>query len=108
MVEVDRLGEEIVGAQVHGLDRLVDAAVAGDDDHRDGQIATLHLLQKLDAVQARQAQVGQDQAVILVGQKPQRLFALGGGVHLELRVVLEQPLQFVAGELVVFHDQDAP
>ena len=43
MVDVDRLGQKVVGAQADRLHRLVDAAVAGGDDDGDRQPALLNL-----------------------------------------------------------------
>ncbi len=106
MLEVDRLGEEVVGAEVQGLHRLADAAVARDDDHRDGQVALLHFLEKVDAVQARQPQVRQDEAVIVQGQKTERLLGLRDRIHLHLRIFLEQALQVAPRQVVIFHNED--
>ena len=58
MIEIDRLGKEVVSPEAHGLDGLVDAAVAGRDDDRNGQPAILNLADHGHAVETRHAQVG--------------------------------------------------
>ena len=56
----ERLDDEVVGALAHRLDRGIDRAVRGNDDHRRGQAAPADRAQDLDAVHVGQFEVEQD------------------------------------------------
>ena len=107
VLQVDRLGEEVDGPQPHRLHGLLDGAEARGDDHVGRQPALLHLLEQLQAVDPRHLQVGDDHAVGALGQRLQRVAAVGRGIHREAGVGLEEHLDLLAGRLVVLDDQDA-
>ena len=71
---VDRLGEEVVGADADRLDGVVEAAVAGQDQRRDVRLGGLDLHHQLEAAHAGQLDVGDDQVpVLLAGGGDRRL-----------------------------------
>ena len=61
MIERERLLQKVGGAEFHSFDSQVYGAVRGDDDSGRRQAARLQLLDKLQTVDARQTQVGDDQ-----------------------------------------------
>jgi hypothetical protein len=65
LLQRERLGHVVVGAQVQALDALLDAVGRGEDQHRHAAAAPAQLAQHLEAVHLGQAQV-QDQQVELV------------------------------------------
>ena len=77
------LGDEVVDAVVHGLHRLGDIGMAGDQD--DGQVAVLVLepAKQLAAVHARHADVADHHARKAGRQDAQRGFSVGEGQHLK-------------------------
>ena len=62
LVEVDRLRQVIVRADAHRLDRGLDRAEAGDQDHRQVELLGPHPVQERQPVHARHAQVADRQA----------------------------------------------
>ena len=68
VLRVGRLGEEVVGAHPHRLDRVLDAAVPGRDDDGDRDLFGLDRLDQLHPADLRHPQVGDDQAVRLLAQ----------------------------------------
>jgi hypothetical protein len=101
VVDVDRFGEEIVRTQADRLHRLLDSALAGGDDHRDRPVALLDVFNELHAAHAGQAQIGDDDAVMVLRHVAQGLLAVRGDVQLEERVNTQQGLQLPGGQLVV-------
>ena len=57
---VDRFGDVIVGSQAHRLDRTVDGALGGNQDHRHSLSLVRQALQQFDAAHARHLEVGND------------------------------------------------
>ncbi len=72
----DGLGEVVVGAFPHGLDRRVDAALPGDDDDFQRQVQLLDLAQKLDAGHAGHHQVDEKQVELAFLQPLKRRAAI--------------------------------
>jgi hypothetical protein len=85
-LDVEGLGEEVVGPQAHGPHRLLDAAGAGEDDHRHRQPPLPHHLEQLHAADAGQAQVGQDQAVGVLDEGRQGLGGVADGLDVQAGV----------------------
>ena len=85
VIEVDRLGDEIEGAAVHGGADVGHVAV-GRDDHRPGRRpARAQLRQQGEAVHHRHVDVEQQQADVgLLGQRCQRLLAVAGEAEGEI------------------------
>ena len=81
---VDRLGQEVVGAQPHRLDHPVDRAERGRDDRRDQHPALGDLADQLHPPHARHPQVGDQDAVVGRAQRGQRLLAARDRVDAQL------------------------
>ena len=60
LLELERLADEVGGAALDGVDGVLDSAVAGDDDADDPRITLEGGVEDLAAVDARQAQVGDE------------------------------------------------
>ena len=58
VLHVHRLGEEVLGAELHGADRGGDVALAGEED--DGGVPLAQVLEHLQAVHARQPEIQDD------------------------------------------------
>ena len=103
---VDRLLEEVVGAQLHRLDGRLHRGVGRHDDDRDRQVAVANLADQVEAVDARQTQVGEDQREGPLDQPFQRGRAVVG--HVDLAVGHGQQLrELLADQLAVVHHEDA-
>ena len=82
LLELERLADEVGGAALDGVDGVLDGAVAGDDDADDPRIALERGVEHLAAVDARQAQVGDEDVEGKALQLVERLLAgrgLGDG-----------------------------
>ena len=100
----DGLGDEVVGPQVDGLDRVLHGARAGEEDHRNPVIAVVDELEGFKSVQAGHVDVEDDEVKIPI-EGGQRLFAAGAGHH----CVAEHGEDFVDGfpnQGVVVRDED--
>src|SRR5258706_5349594 len=75
LLERERLLDEVVGAELGGLDRGLDGAVAGDHHHRELRPQPLHLGQGVEAVDARHPDVEEDDVRRVVLQARERLLA---------------------------------
>ena len=80
LVELERLGDEVGGAAPDGVDRVLHRAVSGDDDGDDVGVAAERRLDDARPVDARQAQVGDDDVEGEFGEFVERLLA-GVGLH---------------------------
>ena len=70
-VEVERLGDEVVGAGADGADRGLQAAEGGDHHHRDVGAVGDDALAQLEAAHARHVEVGEHHVEVL-GAAPAR------------------------------------
>ena len=104
MIERKRLQQEIDGAGLHRLDRVLDRAERGHHDHRDMRIHAADDLEHLEAGHSGQLEIGEDQ----VGAIDQRQRFFGGRGLLDIETGVEQ-LQFQdAAQLVfVFYNQNS-
>ena len=80
----------------------------GGHDNGNRQAAPLHLLDQLHPVHPWHAQVGNDNAIVILAQGLNGFFAITGDIDFNLGVQLEELLQLPAGRLVILYDQDAP
>ena len=77
-VELERLGDEVGGALLDGVDGVLHGAVAGDDDGDDVRVALERRVEDRAAVDAGQAEVGNEDVEGELGEPLQRLFAAAG------------------------------
>ena len=105
---VGGFGEKVVGAQPHGLDGVVDAAVAGGDDDGHGEAPVLDLLDQLHAIELGHPQVGDDDAVRLLEEHRQRLGAIDGEIDVDAQGHAQQLLERLARILFVLDQEDPP
>ena len=108
VLRVRGLGEEVVGPHTHGLNGLVDAAVAGGHDDRHRQASSLNLLDQLHAVDLGHSKIGDDDAVRLLLKHRQGLGAVGGQVHPDSQSQAEQLLKRVARVFIVLDEKNPP
>ena len=104
----DRLGEHVLGAGLHGLDRPFDVGVAGHHRDREQQQAfPLPLLDQFDAVDARwHPNVDKSQINLLAPHHLVRLVAVGGGEDLVAHVIEQLDIHLADAALVI-GDQDS-
>ena len=97
---------KVVGAITHGTDRHADIAVAGDQHHRQAAVAGLELGQQLQAVDAGQADIADDNPGEVIADLLQGLF---GTADADAGNVFQAQGLLAAEEYmgVVFDDQDA-
>ena len=107
VLRVGRLGQEVVGAHPHGLDRVLDAAVPRGHDHRDRQLFGLDGLDQLHAREFWHPQVRDDQTVRLLAEQRQALGPVFGRIDRQPQTHLEQLLQRFARVLQVLDNQHA-
>jgi hypothetical protein len=91
---------------VQALDALVHAVGGGQDQHRQGGAARAQLAQHLEAVQARQAEVQDQQVELVRGEGGVGLGAAGDLVD-GVAGAAQRAQQAVGQDLVVFGDEDA-
>src|SRR5690242_7924006 len=106
-VRVERLLEEIVGAQLGRFDRGLDGAVARDHDDLRARVELAQLAQRLEAVHALHLHVEQHEVGPELGVHAQRLGARGAGPDLDI-LVLEQLRQGFPDPLFIVDDEHAP
>ena len=105
LIDVDRLGEVVLGSELHGLDRGLHRAVGGhEDDHRLGA-DLLDLREELEAVHARHPEVGEDDVGLDLLEQLQSRARVVGPRHL-VAVFLEQRLQRSCRVDLVVDDHD--
>src|SRR6187402_438431 len=88
-VDVERLGDEVVGA---GADRLhggFHTTEGGDHDHRQLRVSLGRLLTQLQTAHVAHVDVGQHDVEITLGELHQRL--MGGSTPARFVAVLNQP-----------------
>ena len=104
VVEVDRLRQEIEGAVPHGLDRVLDGAVAREDDDGEARVAARDLLEELAARERRHAEVGDDEIDIAPLDRPEPFRPVGGCAH-PVAVEAEGFRESLPDVLLVVHDE---
>ena len=71
-LELERLGEKVVGAGADGGDRRIDAAKGGDEHHRHVGAIGDDALAQLEAVHAAHVEVGDDDVEVGGGERGER------------------------------------
>jgi hypothetical protein len=108
---VPRLLHEVAHAAAHRLNRQVDAAPTGHDDHRQQPVELLHARQQIDALTPRRrvagvVEVHQHGVECARPQRRDRRVGRGDGVELEA-VPLEQQREGVEQVPLIVGNQDA-
>ena len=80
-VELERLGDEVGGPLLDGVDGVLHGAEAGDDDRDDLGVALERRFEDRAAVHAGQAEVRNDDVERELGQPRDRVFAVTGLLH---------------------------
>src|SRR4029077_13524805 len=106
-VGVERLLEEVVGAELRRLDRGLDGPVAGDHHHLGPRVELAELAQRLEPVHALHLDVQEDEMRAKLGVAQQRFRPRRARLHFDL-FVLEDLLKRLANALLVVHHQDPP
>ena len=103
---VERLGEVVLGALLHGLDGARDRAERRHDHEDRARRGGLRLLHERDAVEAGHLQVGEDDVGVELLELAERLEAVGRRLG-RVALVAEDLAQRGARVRLVVHDEDA-
>ena len=103
-VDVDRLGDKVIGAGFHGSDRVLDAPVSGHHDADRSVVLPEGPLEQVHPVVGAEAQVGQEQVDAVGFHDGLGPGCVGGDV--DLVVVLQRGAQALAGIFLVVDDED--
>src|SRR5262245_11623427 len=103
-VELDRLGDEIVGARADGGDRRLERAEGRDHDGGHVGVTADDLLAELEAVHALQAQIGDDDVDVALPQDVQRVRRRGAPCDRESSLA-ERRVERLAHAAVVVDEQ---
>ena len=103
---VDRLLDEVVGAQLHRLDGRLDRGVGRHHDRRHRQVAVANLADQVEPADAGQSQVGDDERIRPLDQPFQGGRPLAG--HADLAFGRGEELrELLADQLAVVDHEDA-
>ena len=104
--QIEGLGQVVVGALVQPAHAVGQGVERGEHQHRHLQLALTQPAQHLQAAQARQADVQDDQ---VVGLHHQRIVGLLSGVHRVHGIgrLHQRAAECVGQHLVVFDQEDA-
>src|SRR5262245_40609797 len=103
---MERLGEVVVGAVLHGGDRAVDAAMRGQQQHLHFRLAFLELGQELDAVHAGHVQVEKRDVEATLLSLCESVFAASGCRHRH-SLASETPRQRLTQLVVVINNEQS-
>ncbi len=106
LVGLERLGHEVIGAALHGLDGGVHRRITGDDDGQDVRVQLPDVRQDLHAVLARHLEVQQNDFRPGGVDELQRVIAAGGREHV-IPHPLQDPLGAIADVPLVIGHQDS-
>jgi hypothetical protein len=102
---VERFGEEVLSAELHRFDRLVDAPVRGDQEDRPLAVAGLQGLQQLQPGGPGEHHVGDNRIGVLAFRKAAGLIGASGERH-PVPPLGEAHLEHLPHRRLVIHDQD--
>ena len=105
-LEIDRLGEVVVGAVLDRFDRRLDRSLRGQDDGRDRVAGVLDLPEQVESAHPGHHQIGQDDGRVEGLDLGQRLLAVCGRFDVESPAA-DQLLEADASRAVVFDNQNA-
>ena len=106
LLDLERLGDEVVGAGADRRDRGLDAAERGDHDDRHVGPVGGDALAQLEAVHAAHVEVGDDDVEVLVLEQRQRFVGRRLPRRLEAGAA-QRGFQRLAQTLIVVDDEDA-
>ena len=105
IVGIEGLGDVIERAVFERPDRGLDRGVTGHHDDAGVELLALDLLEQLDAVHARHADVGDRQVELAAGQLGERIVGVGGGI--DVVPFLDKPMdERVPNDQLIIHDED--
>ncbi|MEZ4427957.1 MAG: hypothetical protein R3A51_09760 [Nannocystaceae bacterium] len=102
---LERLGDEVVGAELHGRDRVLDGAVGGHDDDLDLGGDGLGRLEQILARHARHAQVGDHHVHRVVAEDLEGRLPARRGADLQ-PLLLQHLAEGFEDALLVVNDED--
>ena len=102
---LERLGDVVERAVLHGRDRVLERRVGGDEDDRQVFVEAAQPVERLDAADARHHHVDDGDVEPPPAGQRQALVAVGGRRDVAA-LPLEQRLQDVPHDLLVVDDQD--
>jgi hypothetical protein len=105
VVEVERFRQVVEGTGTDGVDRGLARAVGRHHDHVNVRETVADLLEGLQTVGARHADVHEDEAGLARGDRLHRLLCIAGHTHL-VALVAEELLERGRDRLVVVDDED--
>ena len=103
---IEGLLNQVVSAQFDRFDGVFNGGEARHDDHCDRQVFLADLLEQVEAVDAREAQVGQHERARVLDQPFERGRAVGGETDLPVGKC-EELRKLLADQLAVIHHEDA-
>ncbi len=106
LVEFVRLGQVMVGALVHGLDRGLDCCEASEHDDFGLWLKTLDRAENAHAVHVAHAQVGEHDVEVVLAEQLQGGLAIGSGLD-AIALAPQHMDEIVAGDLLVLDDHYA-
>ena len=106
VVQLQRLLQEVVGAELHRLDRRAHGAVAGEHHHRHAGLGRAAGLQHPQARDVGELEIGEDEVEGARREQPDAGLAVGGARHL-VPLLAQRRLQHAPQGVAVLDDQDA-
>src|SRR6266478_5202255 len=106
-VDLERLGDEVVGAAPERGDRRLDAPKGGDHDHGHIRARRDDALAELEAAHARHVEVGHDRVELRRDERFQRRRRRRARLHLEAELA-QVGDEHVAHARIVVDDEDTP
>ena len=102
---IERLGDVVVGARAHRRDRVIERAVAGEDQRRQLRPTALDTVHQLESVDPGQVDVADHQVPVAALGDLERLLGARGPVH--VAEAAQQLHEQGSAHLVVFDEEDA-
>ena len=99
-------GNEIEGPLLHGLDRMLDRGVTGDDNDYRIRMMFPDLRQHIETREDRHHQIGKDDVEVPLVYLRQALLAIAGQGHLESHLLEDNPAGVTYPRLII-DDEDA-
>ena len=104
-LEVERLGQEVHGAELDGLDRVVDRGAAAHQNHLAVEVGCAHGAQHVEPACARHAQIDGGEVVVVLAEFGERLGAVGAQRDVEPGAFAYRPDELANGAVVIDDQQ---